>query len=307
MIQQKPFDEIKNLLVKIQKLVYNENASSFSAIDKDLLLSYLRKFYEETLALEVDQLTEEPIKEPIILKEEKPVIQEAAPEEEIKVKEELKVPEPIKEIPLFEVPQEKEYPKIAIGGNVEIEIPKIKVREEESPEIEIKEIKPQENGNSIHSLPLENIEIPKSSPKPNFEDLVNKVKEQFDHPAKHQASPLVSTEEDDDEPTHFSDIRLDMLFDSNVSKELSDRLSQSPIQDIGRSMGLNERIFTLNELFDGDNQIFEQTLIQLNNATNFDHAKEIISKQVANQFNWLAESKIKKARDFIKLVRRRYI
>jgi hypothetical protein len=306
MTEQKSFDEIKNLLVKIQKLVYSENASSFSAIDKDLLLSHLRKFYEETLALEVTPTINEPEKEPLSTKHEEVIQPEITPHEEIKENEEPVAPEPVKETPVFEEPIEKEYPKIAIGGNIEIEIPKIKLKEEQSPEVEIKEIKPKENGNSVHNIPIESIEIPKASPKPNFDDLVNKVKEQFDQTTKHQPSSFVPVD-DDDEPTQFSDIRLDMLFDSIASKELSDRLSLSSIHDIGKSMGLNERIFTLNELFDGDNQIFEQTLTKLNNATNFDHAKEIISKEIANQFNWLAESKIKKARDFIKLVRRRYI
>ena len=47
---------------------------------------------------------------------------------------------------------------------------------------------------------------------------------------------------------------LSELFQTEQINELSDKLSFSPISDLTKAMGLNERIFTVNELFGGNNE-----------------------------------------------------
>ncbi|HHH49351.1 MAG TPA: hypothetical protein ENK52_00035 [Saprospiraceae bacterium] len=99
---------------------------------------------------------------------------------------------------------------------------------------------------------------------------------------------------------------FDLLFEHKQGKELSDKLSALPIKDLTKAMGLNEKIFTINELFDGDKTVFEETMLALNGLRNFEEAKTFLSNHIARQYNWMDKSKKKKAKEFIKLIRRRY-
>ncbi len=97
------------------------------------------------------------------------------------------------------------------------------------------------------------------------------------------------------------------LFEQPEARELSDRLSSLPIRDLHKSMGLNERVFTINELFGGDQNAFNLTLDMLNSFSNFEQAKAYLSENIADQYNWASKRKRAKAKSFVKLVRRRYV
>lgn len=100
---------------------------------------------------------------------------------------------------------------------------------------------------------------------------------------------------------------LSDMFDSiGGNNDLSDRLAMSPISDISRAMGINERIFTVKELFGNDNEIFSMVVDRLNGFSSYDEAKAYLIDGVAKDQNWDHESKIKKAETFARLVRRRY-
>lgn len=96
------------------------------------------------------------------------------------------------------------------------------------------------------------------------------------------------------------------LFEIDSGNEISDKLSQSPIADLTKSMSINEKIFTINELFGGNNAELDNMLVALNGLSNFDEAKSVLMKSVATKYNWSDASKSKKAKNFIKLVQRRY-
>lgn len=95
----------------------------------------------------------------------------------------------------------------------------------------------------------------------------------------------------------------DELFDQNAKKELSDKLGETPIDDIKRSMGINERILTQNELFAGDNFEFENAIARLQNMNDFEAAKNYLL-QLAQRYDWASKEKF--AKPFIKLVRRKF-
>lgn len=110
---------------------------------------------------------------------------------------------------------------------------------------------------------------------------------------------MAESDEDEEE--------LENLFEHHQARELSEKLSELPIQDLGKAMGLNEKIFTINELFDGDQDVFKQTIQALNSLPSFEEAKNFLVREVAVRFNWAHQEKKNKAKNFIKLVRRRYI
>jgi len=109
-------------------------------------------------------------------------------------------------------------------------------------------------------------------------------------------------------PTTIVDPEHTELFEvSTNAKELSEKLGQTRIRDLNNAMGLNERIFTVNELFGADNSLYRNVIRDLNNLTSFEEAKAYLSTNVAEKFNWTHKSKRNKAKNFIKLVRRRYL
>lgn len=95
------------------------------------------------------------------------------------------------------------------------------------------------------------------------------------------------------------------LFDFKDGNELSDKLSNLPIADLTRCMGINEYIFTKDELFGGDQNRMVDSLEAMNKLANFSLAKIELEK-LALEYDWDSPNKIKKAKNFIQLVRRRY-
>jgi hypothetical protein len=95
------------------------------------------------------------------------------------------------------------------------------------------------------------------------------------------------------------------LFEFQEATDLSERLSQSPIKDLNKAMGINERILTTNELFDGNGDALKDALSTINRLSNFDDAKDYLAN-IAEIYDWASKKKKKKAKIFVKLVRRRF-
>ena len=102
-----------------------------------------------------------------------------------------------------------------------------------------------------------------------------------------------------------SDI-LNELFSEGQVNDLSDKLGLTPVQDLTKSMGINERIFTQQELFANNSQEFTLILTTLNTFQSFDDAKHYLINKVIPEYGWTQDNKIKKAATFIKLVKRKF-
>lgn len=107
-------------------------------------------------------------------------------------------------------------------------------------------------------------------------------------------------------PSASLDPELEALFAFKTATELSEKLSQAPISDIKKAMGLNDRISTQNELFGGDNAAFDATVATLNQLRSYEDAKDYLIRNVAQKYSWASKERKEKAKEFIKLVRRRY-
>lgn len=99
---------------------------------------------------------------------------------------------------------------------------------------------------------------------------------------------------------------MEKLFHIPVNEDLPSRFSHVPIESIESGMGLNERIFTLNELFGGNKGLFDATCTQLNGLSSFSDAKRLLMNGPARQFDWTDPKRIKMAEEFIRIVVRRY-
>ena len=109
-------------------------------------------------------------------------------------------------------------------------------------------------------------------------------------------------------PTPVAEVDEDVqqLFEHKMGKELSDKLSSLPIRDLTKAMGLNDRIAAVNDLFGGDNDAFISAMHALNGLNSFDDAKAWLAQNVVAEYGWTKRNTKKKAKEFIKLIRRRY-
>ena len=97
------------------------------------------------------------------------------------------------------------------------------------------------------------------------------------------------------------------LFQEAKVTDLSDKLANTPIKDLQKGMGINEKIFTIQELFSGNQEHFNKVINTLNECTDFKDAKSFMMEEVIPKYDWTSESKIKKAVTFIRMVKRRFI
>lgn len=96
------------------------------------------------------------------------------------------------------------------------------------------------------------------------------------------------------------------LFSTQKAKELSEQLSQQPIKDLTRALTINNRVQFANVLFSGNSDLMNSVLKRLNGIGSFDAAQPILV-DLARDNDWTDEERAPIARDFIKLVNRRYV
>ncbi|MFZ4545391.1 MAG: hypothetical protein ACOYOA_15165 [Saprospiraceae bacterium] len=242
-----------------------------SSIERDLMLSYVRQFYEEILETSAVLIPVQP------LSKEQP----AAVPEFVHAEPTVRIPQPSpapiivaeptppatviiepeetaifipKEAPI--IPSQMEAPELMTAKVVEIAMETIN----------------EEVETIIHFTPKTSIQLEKNSSK-----------------------PLIK-------PSHER-VESNQLFEEKSGKELSDKLGELPIEDLKKGMSLNERIIFLNELFDGNLNEFENAVHALNIASSFEGAKKLMIV-LATRFDWA--TKEKQAKTFIKLVKRRH-
>jgi len=111
------------------------------------------------------------------------------------------------------------------------------------------------------------------------------------------------------QPKHIQpveDPELVELFDELGAPDKSQRFGNTPITDISKAMGINDRILTINELFKGDQQVFQDVIHHLNGLSSFESARQYLIQGIAKSNGWVSDKKRNKAAVFIKLLRRRY-
>ena len=179
-------------------------------------------------------------------------------------------------------------------------------------EFEDEKIKPEKTENSspvkTNESALKSEPEVASTPQPSETELAPQKEESL--PAKSPKAEKPQAESTEVEETsadvEIEDEEIKSLFEIKESTELSERLSRLPIEDIWTAMGLNERIFTQNELFQGKADEFKSTVQELNNCDDFAQAKKILAEGPISTFDWTATGRKNIAKNFIRLVKRKY-
>ncbi len=146
------------------------------------------------------------------------------------------------------------------------------------------------------------------------ESLKEEIKAEKKEPVKKKEKPVAVRREP--EPASLSTARttkpavlskeVEKLFEFPKTKDLSDKLSSLPIASLARGISINEKILAINELFAGDAKVYNETIKKLDTLSDFSEAKKWLTENVISKYNWASAKKMKKAKVFIKLVKRRY-
>jgi hypothetical protein len=100
--------------------------------------------------------------------------------------------------------------------------------------------------------------------------------------------------------------RFDSLFKASASGDLSDKLSRQPIAQLNKAFAINDKVLYINDLFEKDHLVFSDTIRVLDNLQHMDEAKRIIA-DLADQYQWLDETRLETAQAFVQLVQRRFL
>ena len=100
-----------------------------------------------------------------------------------------------------------------------------------------------------------------------------------------------------------SDISLNEKLKSEKI-ELAATLQQAPIKDLRKAIGINDRYLFVNNLFNGDERLFEKSIKTINGFAMFAEADFWIEKELKQQLNWQDESEA--VLSFYALVKRRF-
>jgi hypothetical protein len=128
-------------------------------------------------------------------------------------------------------------------------------------------------------------------------------------PTKQEVTPTVEPEASVNAETSSDAFNEDYdgLFLFKEATDLSQKLSATPLKDLNKALGLNEKFLYINELFGGDVSKFQAAIKVLNDEKDFDAARSYIESQLVETYNWMKKVKQPIAKDFVKLVRRRYL
>ena len=86
--------------------------------------------------------------------------------------------------------------------------------------------------------------------------------------------------------------------------ELSDTLTGNPIRDLKKAIGVNDRFLYINELFRGDETMYERSIKTINSFSILPEAEYWIQRELNIKLGWNDRNEVVK--QFIQLVKRRF-
>lgn len=117
----------------------------------------------------------------------------------------------------------------------------------------------------------------------------------------HQNKPLQKKEVND-----LVGVENKSINDSlkEVKTELSTKLSDSPVKDLKKAIGVNDRFLFMNELFRGDEAMYEHSIKTINSFTIWPEAEYWIRRELKTKLGWKDSHETVLA--FDQLIRRRF-
>ncbi len=188
----------------------------------------------------------------------------------------------------------KESPAIETGPVPEEKIVEILQVDEAEIEAELEEIK--RNAETIKQISVQN--------KPHIifepeEDIPTLIHQQEFKPQPEKEA--MSKEINDAVSNNHASIN-EKLKQSKI--DLGDTLTEVPIRDLRKAIGVNDRFLFINELFRGDEVAYERSIKTINSFTIFAEAEYWIQRELKVKNGW--DSSNEMVAQFFQLVKRRF-
>ena len=90
----------------------------------------------------------------------------------------------------------------------------------------------------------------------------------------------------------------------NAQAELSEKLQAGPVKDLRKAIGINDRYLYINELFNGNEAMFDRSLKTLNDFSVYPEAELWMRRELRTKMGWSEENALVK--HFTQLVKRRF-
>ena len=100
----------------------------------------------------------------------------------------------------------------------------------------------------------------------------------------------------------YAESLTDRLKESKI--ELSQSLTSVPIKDLRKAIGVNDRFLFINELFRGDEAMYERSIKTIQNFTIYAEAEFWIKRELKVKIGWLDSHPVVK--QFDQLIKRRF-
>lgn len=124
-----------------------------------------------------------------------------------------------------------------------------------------------------------------------------------DVPTLAHQTPLEKTSSAKNEiPFEYPESLNDRLKEIKI--ELSEKLTEAPIKDLRKAIGVNDRFLFINELFRGDEAMYERSIKTIQNFSIFAEAEYWIRRELKVKIGWHDNDPVVK--QFDQLVRRRF-
>lgn len=323
--------KIEVLLKKINELADGLRNRPMSAIDRDLLLQYLRTLYAEVLAMplpEGEGVEQQPEKVagPSPQKEiapAQPIDKELAREEmkkeekasdpgppaiefvdESKAPEEDALDKPTKKEGLESLSMEERTQRV---DDIHRELEALKKereaqKQEQSPSQPEDGVTPSEPiitppgpAPEVPAQPSQKTGEMESGEKPS--QTVGPKTPKTEKPADKKAGGAPKPDEED--------ISLYEKFQEGEDKGLAEQMKKNPIQDLRSEIDINDRFWFINELFDGNGDKFKTHIKKLNELHNYHEAANYVEQEIQPHYDWGDKDNV--VEKFMRLVRRRYL
>lgn len=115
-------------------------------------------------------------------------------------------------------------------------------------------------------------------------------------------SDQASNKEINESMAPLSDSLNDKLKQSK--KELSEALKDTPIKDIKKAIGINDRFLFINDLFKGDEAMYERSIKTINGFSIYPEAEYWIRRELKTKLGWDVHHETVK--QFDQLIKRRF-
>lgn len=86
--------------------------------------------------------------------------------------------------------------------------------------------------------------------------------------------------------------------------ELVERLKETPVKDLRKAIGINDRFLFINELFRGDENMYERCIKTINSFSIYPEAEYWITRELKVKLGWNSDSET--VQHFDQLVKRRF-